>query len=478
MSCVSSIVDLKKLQPFNLWAEMMWADSLAEVVDPESKLCRIRSKDINGMSLPQNNPANIGLTRWCRCYQYKIDHIENGEVYFFAQDLEFISQFGRNGYNVNYDYLFAGKIPRFRLSSGIIETESYLCEKSNFLSINNSYLRAFSLSNIFILGGCQKGQALVALNKARTGLIEVGNCRFVGQKNAVLQCSETDNLYFHDNEVRHNYNNGIISDNASRNTTIVRNYFEDNGEDLSSNRCVICSGENYYIADNTFKNFGYCAICVGQVWHWPKSCLSQGIVERNHIFYDQEHFDNAWKYTIMDSGAIYVWTQNDKAIIRYNFIHDYTGMAQYSAIFCDDGSSNFKIYGNILINTPVFHSIDARRCAGTEKGNNPKSFALKNNIGNEIRDNVLDGTIRFEGHEDKNNGCIKGKNIILRKKDGIETVHKYKSEVRNIEKEEKDIILEYLDIVDNKVIVSKATWEEMTVSFPYFSKISSFMKKK
>lgn len=491
----SSFIDMSTFKPICVWGEMQYADSLVEVIDVKTKLCKLKCEAIQSLKVPKGNNAYIDLTRWCRCIQYKVDRIEGGYIYFIANDLEYEERLSNKGYNVNGDYLFAKRMPRFRLSytalkTGLIDVVDdkiwvgnvidnvHLCETSNFLTVDNSSFRRISIHGIKFLGAKKTGSSLIFLKETGEMKSEIANCEFVGQKNIIINTKESNNLFFHHNKVTNNYCNGIFLDNGSANASIVNNYFENNGEDLSSNRCVTCCGDNYYIANNTFKNFGYCAVCVGQPWHWKKDCKASGVVKYNHIYYDQQHFEEAWKYTIMDSGAIYIWTQNDNAEICYNFIHDYTGMAQYSAIFCDDGASNFKIYGNVLVNTPAFHTIDARRCSSTEKGQNPMSFAIKNNICNEIYDNVLDGTIRFVGHEDKNNGCIKGRNIVLHNLDDSKPASKRETEIRNVEQSVDDVDFYYNGIKDNRVVVSKAIWTEMKATLPCFDSIKRFLAKR
>lgn len=63
---------------------------------------------------------------------------------------------------------------------------------------------------------------------------------------------------------------------------------------------------------------------------------------------------------LMDSGAIYTWTQNDQVIIRYNYIHDYTGASDNRGMFCDDGAANFKIIGNRILRIANSYCVDSR----------------------------------------------------------------------------------------------------------------------
>ena len=109
----------------------------------------------------------------------------------------------------------------------------------------------------------------------------------------------------------------------------------------------------------------------------------------------------------MDSGAIYLWTQNDNVIIRYNYIHDYTGAGDNRGIFCDDGAANFKIIGNRILRIANSYCIDSRRI----KDQHPEIFT--NNVNISITDNTVDGSIRFEGRDDVGNKCVYGNNTII-----------------------------------------------------------------
>lgn len=490
----SSFINMSTLTPVDPWDDIMYADSLVEVLDTITNSCRLKCLALASLKLKKGTPAYIDLTRWCRCIQYKVERVENGYIYFVAHDLEIENRLPRKMFNVNGDYLFANLFPRFRLcftsvskSKLDIDNQQYrfnselsnvhLCEASNFLTIGHTFLKKMSIKGITFIGGKKEKGALVDLLMTGDMLTEINDCHFIGQRNVVINGIQSSNVYIHHNIVKNNYRNGIYFDNLSANIRVENNFFENNGEDLSSNRCVTCCGENYYIAHNTFKNFGYCAICVGQVWHFKKRNKTSGIVEYNEMYYDQKYFEESWKHSIMDSGAVYVWTQNDDAVIRYNYIHDYTGMAQNNGIFCDDGASNFNIYGNIILNTPNYYSINSRRVAGTEKANNTKSFVERNNVNNIIMNNVTDCPILFVGREEENNGCIKGMNVILNDKKNKTNESKRKTIYKNLEKEENDLVLEFKGMDKGKVALDRNGWNVLKKELPCFNNIKMFLKR-
>lgn len=487
----SCFVDVKKKKVISPWSEMMYADSLIEVIDLGSKICRLKCSTLVGMNVPEGNQAYLDLTRWCRCYQYKVLKIENGYVDFYAHDLEWDNVFGTKHYNVNYDYVVGKTYPRFRLcnvsmneSVSVINKEVkinnasksvHLGDASNFLTLDESFFRQFIIKGITFLGNKPDGDALIKLRNFRTSNLEICDCSFIGQRGEILAEVYGKNLYFHDNYVTENYQWGIDVNSSSSNTTVVNNLFENNGTGLSYARCVSCSGDNYYIANNTFKNFGYCGISVGAWYGTENRVPARGIIEYNTLYYERPYFEEAWRHTIMDGGAIYVWTQNERSIIRYNYIHDYKGMSHNRGIYLDDGAHHVAVYGNVIINTPSLHSIDSRRVESTEKSKKKTSFSEKNNVDIFIAYNIVDGTINFVGRENKNNGCIKGQNLKLRKA-GVDTnvIHDYKPEEKNLMIKENDLQVEYLRYDDNGIIVSDDILEVMR-KLPVYDKIVSLL---
>ena len=487
----SCFLNLENMEPIVTWGDMMYADSLVEVLDIESKICRVKCNSIKDIIVPENNQAYIDLTRWCRCYQYKVLKIENGYVYFYAHDLEKDVVFGEKEFNVNYDYIVSRANPRFRLCNvkkrelvSVIEKKLslppniksvYLADASSFMSIQSTRLHNLTIKGIKFLGSKYSDQPLFCFKYVIAENIEFVKCMFIGQCGKIMNIYSTDNLYFHDNIVKDNYDWGIEIDNLCSNAYVVNNTFENNGTNLSYNRCVSCSGKDYYIANNSFKNFGYCAISLG-VWYGSEMVRpSGGIVEYNHIWYDTEHLNSAWKYTIMDAGAIYFWTQNENAIVRYNYIHDYTGMRHNRGIYCDDGAKGVKIYGNLVINISNGYAIDSRRVARTEMEKNRVSKSVNNNINNVIMYNLTDGTINFVGNEKSKNGCVKGENILIYKVGEKDKDNKYIPQIKNIELNVKDEEFSFLGYDERGIIVSEEVWKVMG-ELPCFEQIKRFVR--
>ena len=96
----------------------------------------------------------------------------------------------------------------------------------------------------------------------------------------------------------------------------------------------------------------------------------------------------------MDTGAIYVYTQNTSLEIRNNFIHDISGPYGNRGIFCDDGTVNTYIHDNRVERISNSYCIDLRRVQSVET--RPDSKIRRVNVGNRIEKNQVDGRIRFE----------------------------------------------------------------------------------
>ena len=487
----SCFVNITKKRTLQTWGDMMYADSLVEVVDLAAKQCRLKCSALGDLKVPEGNMAYLNLTRWCRCYQYKVLRIENGYVYFYAHDLAKDNIFNKPEYNVNYDYIFAKVNPRFRLCNISTKEELsaingkvhlancfqkvHLCKTSSFMALYNSSFHSLTIKGITFLGSKQSSMPLFYFRDVKANKIEFYDCRFIGQRGKIMNLYSTGNLVFRKNYVTDNYDWGIELDNMSPNARITENYFENNGTNMSYNRCVTCGGENYYIAKNTFKNFGYCAISVG-VWYGAEMVNpSSGIVEYNHIFYSDDYFAEPWKHTIMDSGAIYAWTQNSDAIIRYNYIHDYTGMEQNRGIFCDDGAHHLTIYGNLIMNIPNCHAIDSRRVAVTETARNKLSKSTHNNIKNVVMYNLTDGTINFVGNEVVDNGCLEGMNILLRHSGKRLSAYKYKPELKSIQIKADDIELDYINHDEKGIMISSEGVNEIK-QMPCYEKIKKWVR--
>lgn len=455
----ASVVDLNNNTYINVWPELQYAEADVEVLNPITKVCRL---ECNGLeSHKASEGAYIMITAWCRSYYYKIERIEAPYIYFTADNLAAGISWSsvRKGYNVNNDWICRGEKPRYRLCNlePMNKGKVHVCEAQTFLTDVWGQLQRLDINGFVFLGNKTTGDenssasSLLVLNNVKAEEISVTDCRFVGQNSRVIAISKTAGVRIEKNYFEHNFQGGIVSYNSSTDTRIVGNEFEYNGEDLSASRCVTCSGTDYCVAENTFRNFGYCAISVGVPYASTKENESSGTVENNNLWYDDDWSDEGWKHNIMDGGAIYLWTQNDGAVIRFNRIDGYSGASDNRGIFCDDGAFGFEIFGNIVTDITNSHCIDSRRFASCEKVTGPT------NINNKIYGNIVDGSIKFQGNEMNENGCELGKNFFLLGEGEAMPKNVY----GNVDSENAEETVEMKGEQRGRILVSKAGYMKM-----------------
>lgn len=422
------------------WMEMAEADDLIKIIDKEKKICFIPLK--NDFSQEKRESiTSVQVTQWYWTTIYDVLNVDSNGILFYAHDLTIETRCSNKGYNVNSDYLYCGKIPRFRLYD---RRYPYTGKASCFLNIQNTEGITVDLSGIRFNGN-KNGDGLIILNQLKTKQIYIHNCVFENIHSIVAAVTTTENVTFDHNLIKNIDRSGLHFTNGCSNVRITNNVFDNCGKNLGQTFCVNCGEANYYIADNIFRDFGYSAIGVG-IWHGNKKSLSSsGIIENNELYFTPTYFKNVWKYTIMDSGAIYTWTQNDKVIIRRNYIHDYVGMGDNRGIFCDDGSSNIKIIGNLILNIPNSYCIDLRRV----KDHKNSSFNNANNI---MAYNIVDGPLRFMGYfEGEERQNFKLTNYIMQKKSGIKAINKYENLMIN----ESDVVIACEVPSSQRILVNK-----------------------
>lgn len=83
-------------------------------------------------------------------------------------------------------------------------------------------------------------------------------------------------------------------------------------------------------------------------------------------------------------GKENVWSAIDKVIDE--------GGKGNRGVFCDDGSSGFSIYSNIITEIANSYCIDSRLVSSDRLVNK----TLKTNVNNYIGENLIDGSVRFE----------------------------------------------------------------------------------
>ncbi len=428
-----------------LWGDLHEADDLIEVLDKDSKLCRLPYSDIDDQDEAHCTNTYINITQWFKSSVYKVQRIDDGMIYFTANDLSYNTS--RQCYNVNLDEAFSRKIlnldeglmPRFRLCNSSLDSDRLVNIQdgkislpqglkqvrehtaTTFLTIANTAIGSLTCSGITFSGNRDNQDYLITFNKVTvTDSVAFAQCRFCGIRSNVMQAINSNNLRVINCDFRSCYRYGIFAAHST-NTSITHCTFRDMGLACLNTFCIRCSGSDYHVAYNTFCNFGYSAIAVGTWWQTEKTTPETGIVEHNLIYYTPDHMTDCLKHSLMDSGAIYLYTQNDRVSVRHNIIHDYAGAAFNNGIYCDDGASHFRIHDNIVANTPGGYSIDSRATPNIAADNNSKTTVV--NYDNQIYNNIVDGPIRAEAGPG-NSKCRFGSNKKIKKRVKIDQLIK------------------------------------------------------
>ena len=435
---------------FQNYSCMFQSDSLVDILDEKLKQCRIHCSELEGIGNIDCTNAFIRLTSWFTSFLYHVSKIEDGYVYFTADNLApGYAQYGN--YNVNYDYTVGNILPRFRLVNlplggcDIVATPQGLtnktservihqCEAGFFVFFENCEFKQISLEGFNVVG-CKADCQIIRFKNLKAGSILLSKNILSAARGIAVFADSSDNITIKGCTFHDNYRDVISFDNYSAGAVVKNNTFYNNGKGVINSFCIICRGGNYLIANNEIRDFNYGGIGVG-VWHKAAegSRPSYGVVERNHIYYTPSYIEDKASWTLVDGGAIYLWSKNDGAIIRHNFIHDYEGMDSNRGIYCDDGTCYCSIYGNIILNIGNSYSIDLRRSLMLDRLN----IGLKSNVYNRIYGNTFNGPFRFQGRTDDSTS-VKGGNTIL----AIEGIALPRIEEDNLVKESEDHVWDY-----------------------------------
>lgn len=460
----------------SIWTRIRYADNLVEIVNEKTKLCRLRSNIFINCSY-ESDLAYIQVTHWFQSSIYKIERIEGSYVYFTASDLS-CSTLNSAGYNINDDFYFFKTNPRFRLCN--VETyenvlkikkgkvvlpngcrEVYEGKGSRFFTIQLSSLGEVDIIGLNFYGNkYQASTSYIYLLAVESKTINIRNCSFIGLHGNPISIVNTDNVSVEENSFMNCYYGGILSDNMSAHSKVKNNTFENMGLRLLNTFAVLCRGTDYYISGNTLHNYGSGGISVGDWSNYPHDKPSCGVVENNSLTFSQDYIKEIEKNGLMDSGAIYIWTKNDGAIIKNNVINGYSGAGGNKGIFCDNGSYGVSIIGNLIIGVANSYCITSRRVAIVEETRSPGTGIIASNINNEIRDNIVDGAINFVGHERPNNGCVIGDNYILLNIGQKMPVHS----ISNVKEDGNIIALEYKGTNNDCIRISKQSYKTIKKS--------------
>ena len=391
----------KKYAIVDNWTEVKQCDRLIEVVDSTTKLCRLEL--MNGDVATKGDV--IQTSQWYMTCKYTISDYRDGYVYFTADNLKYVS-WGKQ-WNVNYDYAYCKEMPRYRIwRTKNAKNGIYQGEAMRFMSLRNVNPKSLTIEGITFCGNSSiSSGALIQLSGVKSESIRFRKCVFENCHSTCIILGSSTNISVENCRFSENYTTCIYSGGGCENVNITDCLFENNSKGWSNTFCINIKGKDFLVARNTFRDFAYGAIGIGEHYGDKKTYVS-GVVADNEIYYTNTYYADYKKHTLMDSGAIYLWTQNDNVVIRNNYIHDYIGIKDNRGIFCDDGASNFAIIGNTILRIANSYCVDSRLIKDQRPG------AFTNNVNITITDNTFDGDIRFEGRDENGNRCVYGRNTI------------------------------------------------------------------
>lgn len=380
-----SFIQFQGEDAVNLWSEVVQSPELISVVDEVNKLCRIRIS--HGITARSGDYMQI--SQWYRTLRYKVMSSDKEYIYFIADDLSYISN--KKEWSINYDYIYAKKNPRYRVFRVKSDDNIQQSTVTTFLDISQAKLKRITIKGISFIGsaGSRYSKGVINFSNASAKEINIENCRFSSCRSSCIKLENTSNLKVRDCDFYDNYTTCVSIGTNCDNASITNNLFENNGKEWNNTHVVLAKGANFLISDNVFRNFCYGAIGAGIWYKHNKPTYVSGVISGNEIYYTEKYSKDYQKYTLMDSGAIYLWTQMDDVTIQGNYIHDIYGMEDNRGIFCDDGAKNVKIVNNLIRRIGNSYCIDLREASYVTE------FVSDCNTGNHCFNNLLDGTMRF-----------------------------------------------------------------------------------
>lgn len=455
---------------YEYWTPVYFVDSLIEVIDFDKRMCAAKCAEIKKNAYDVTSESYIQVTQWYHSKKYKITRIKGDKIFFIADDLKKT----KDNYSINYDYSWHKEMPRFRLCN----VESRLSNNRNtkvlnyssgcFLRIWKSLFKSFGIENISFVGNNEKSNLFSVSESSFYEDFIVDHCSFSSLRGGGLYFKSTDNVVIRDNSFENidnaNYKFLILTDKNCEKVTIEKNLFNRCGLSLSYSICVFCEGGDYLISDNTFVDFGYCAIRCGLYYQDTQEISSKGLVEHNIIYYTKDYLLNISQYGLIDGGAIYIATKNDDLTVRYNYIHDISGCGSNRGIYCDDGAKNFCLYGNIILNIKNSRCIDARLDTALERFDKTQVA----NVNKVMYYNIIDGGLKFEGKPSKSNGCVKGVTYVSNNNKTVPY------DVSNVDELVDNIPIIIREVNEKKIIVDRMSYTLLSQS-PAFKGIKRYV---
>lgn len=428
-------------------------------------------EELESLNILQDENVYVNFTVSFRSYTAKVwTTTNNGSTSLCFQV--------KDSYNYNADYADYHRPTSFFFINKDLSQDACLIKDSN-LYFPSLYEWVGELNGGFSI----KSGNIKFQNLQLTGTAPIkaeGEARVVLHKCAIYGATEKNAIeialqakaYLSQCEVYDCLGNGILAKYGST-ICVTDSYFHNIGLLREQSEAIESRGK-YYIARNKIEDFCYGAIRVGIIdktvalsdtnQDYAKvdrnAFPCSGIVEYNNISLSPVFYDNADHLVVIDSGAIYIATNNGSekesleteafisknigctlddtnvCVVRFNHIKNYRGRKTNRGIYCDDDAYNFLLLGNIIENTPNDHSISAR-FAGAER----QTFYPKKSYNKKVFYNVVDNGFRFEGNmtsvkelRDGENfdGCEMKYNLYLNKYGNLSNIIRYTSREDNV----------------------------------------------
>lgn len=357
------------------------------------------------------------VTQWFLGARYKVDKIQGGYIYFHA-----LGPYPTPWYT---ELRYGRCLPRYQLLNHPSRLESISGDRlktrdagkvlfrsaaSNFLSVRDSRIGSLSVEGCRFLGNAGQ-DTLVKFSSVQADSLAIRSCLFRGIRGTGVGATASSGLRFCGNEVSEGFLSALVSDFRSPGTVVTGNLFQNNGLAFTNAPVVLCQGPDLLIAHNRFVDFTYSAIGVGVHYTVPSGLVTSGRVEYNEISHSPS-FGQKPMRSLIDGGAVYVWTQNRDLTIDGNYIHDIYGYHGNRGIFCDDGVVNVTVRNNLVLKIESSYPIDVRKYfkVSRRKGTRVK----KGNLNNRIYGNFVDSRCRLFVRKDDPGSLIED-NVVLRK---------------------------------------------------------------
>ena len=396
----NGFVDLKRLSVHDALAPVRKAGFWPIRVPFRKGLYVVRAKGEADVSEADAAGMKIILSQWFVGAVYDVVKIHRGWIYF-----------RRVPYRTRIwsELRFGRCLPRYMLFAPRKAASAYACAASNFLSVDDSRFGSVVLDSLRFLGNGDGGR-LLRFSGMNADSLVIRRCTFEGIRSRGILVERTDHFRLRDNAFLEGALNQVYVDKTASGARIEGNRFFRNGLLMTNDPVVDCKGRDFMVRNNYFEDYSYSAIGAGLHFTDTAGLVTSGVIEKNEICMS-EGYRQAPMRSLIDGGAIYVWTQNKDLTIRENYIHDIAGPHGNRGIFGDDGVVNLKVCDNTILRVRGSYAIDVRRVHRVGRRRN--SAIRRVNVGIVIRGNTYDGRIRVHARKNDPDSYI-GENTVLK----------------------------------------------------------------